>query len=167
SVDTGIAVMRSAAANVASVVLELGGKSPAIVLADANLERAADDIIGAIFENAGQICSASSRLVVVRKVHDEMVALLSARARKLAVGHGLRRPTLGPVNSASHLRKISAYIDAARARGLTIASGGEACVDPKSDAGWFFQPTIIDDVPVSDAIAQEEIFGPVLAVQVA
>lgn len=167
SVDTGIAVMRSAAVNVASVVLELGGKSPAIVLADANLERAADDIIGAIFENAGQICSASSRLVVERKVHDEMLALLSARSQKLAVGHGLRRSTLGPVNSAQHLRKIGACIDAAKARGLTIASGGEACVDPQSGAGWFFQPTIIDNVPVSDAIAQEEIFGPVLAVQVA
>jgi aldehyde dehydrogenase (NAD+) len=167
SVNTGVSVMRAAAANVASVVLELGGKSPAIVLADANLEKAAEDIIGAIFENAGQICSASARLVVERKAHDQMLSLLCERAKTLSIGHGLRRPRLGPVNSLQHQEKIVGYIEAAKARGLAIATGGEACQDPTSKAGWFIQPTIIDNVPVNDPIAQEEIFGPVLAVQVA
>lgn len=167
SVDTGISVMQSAARNVASVVLELGGKSPAIVLADADLEHAANDIIGAIFENAGQICSASSRLVVERKVHNQMVSLLCEKAQKLAIGHGLRRPTLGPVNSLQHQNKIAGFIEAAKARGLDIACGGKACQDPLSGSGWFFEPTIIDKVPIDDPIAQQEIFGPVLAVQVA
>jgi acyl-CoA reductase-like NAD-dependent aldehyde dehydrogenase len=167
SVDTGISVMRAAAGNVASVVLELGGKSPAIVLADADLDRAADDVIGAIFENAGQICSAGSRLVVEKKVHAEMVDRLISRAHKLDMGHGLQRPRLGPVNSQAHLAKIASYIEGARSRGLAIATGGKACVDPHSDAGWFFEPTILDDVPANDAVVQEEIFGPVLAVQVA
>lgn len=167
SVDTGISVMRAAASNVASVVLELGGKSPAIVLADADLERAAADVIGAIFENAGQICSAGSRLVVERKVHAEMVDRLAARILHLTVGHGLRRPRLGPVNSLAHQRKIASYVDGAKARGLTVAAGGNSCVDPDSSAGWFFQPTILDDVPAQDAVVQEEIFGPVLSVQIA
>ncbi|MBX9459493.1 MAG: aldehyde dehydrogenase family protein [Rhizobium sp.] len=167
SVDTGIEVMRSAARNVASVVLELGGKSPAIVMADANLERAADDIAGAIFENAGQICSASARLVVERKVHDETVALLVSRAERLGMGHGLRRPNLGPVNSRQHLDRIGVHVEGGRSRGLTIATGSGATVDPVSNAGWFFQPTIFDDVPAADPIVQQEIFGPVLAVQVA
>lgn len=167
SVDTGISVMRSAALNVASVVLELGGKSPAIVLADADLDRAADDITGAIFENAGQICSAGSRLVVERKVHAEMVERLVSRAQSLDIGHGLRRPKLGPVNSKEHHDRITAHVDEAKARGLAAATGGHACSDPESRAGWFFQPTIFDDVPAADPIVQEEIFGPVLAVQVA
>ncbi|WP_378942224.1 aldehyde dehydrogenase family protein [Mesorhizobium sp. ANAO-SY3R2] len=167
SVDTGIAVMRAAANNVASVVLELGGKSPAVVLADADLDRAADDIIGAIFENAGQICSAGSRLVVERPAHAELVGKLVERAGRLAIGHGLRRPRLGPVNSHQHLLKIASYADGAKSRGIALATGGNACIDPASGAGWFFQPTIFDAVPADDALIQEEIFGPVLAVQVA
>lgn len=167
SIDTGISVMRSAAANVATVVLELGGKSPAIVLADADLDRAVDDVLGAIFENAGQICSAGSRLVVERKVHAEMVDRLAARAGHLAVGHGLLRPQLGPVNSLPHLEKIASYVDGARSRGVTVAAGGNRCTDPQTGSGWFFQPTILDGVTADDPVIQEEIFGPVLSIQVA
>jgi len=167
SVDTGISVMRAVAANVGTVVLELGGKSPAIVLADADLERAAKDVLGAIFENAGQICSAGSRLIVDRRVHVEMVELLAVGASKLAIGHGLRRPLLGPVNSPAHLAKIAGHVDGARARGIAVAAGGNTRTDPESGAGWFFEPTILDNVPADDAVIQEEIFGPVLSVQVA
>ncbi len=167
SVDTGISVMRAVAANVGTVVLELGGKSPAIVLADADLERAAKDVLGAIFENAGQICSAGSRLVVERRVHAEMVERLAEGASKLSIGHGLRRPLLGAVNSASHLKKIAGYVDGAKSRGVAVATGGFSCGDPETGAGWFFAPTILDNVPPDDAVIQEEIFGPVLSVQVA
>lgn len=167
SVETGIAVMRAAAANVASVVLELGGKSPAIVLADADLDLAARDVAGAIFENAGQICSAGSRLVVARAVHAELVERLVAEARARTAGHGLRRPSLGAVNSAAHLDSIAGHVDGARARGLAVATGGRRATDPQSGAGWFFEPTILDDVPAADPVVQEEIFGPVLSVQVA
>lgn len=165
SVVTGVRVMQSAALNVASVVLELGGKSPVVVMADANLDAAVEGILGAIYENAGQICSAGSRLVVERAVHDELVERLVARAGTLTLGHGLRRPQVGAVNSEAHLGKIAGYVDQARARGVALAAGGSRATDPETGVGWFFQPTILDNVEVSDPVIQEEIFGPVLAVQ--
>ncbi|WP_377294935.1 aldehyde dehydrogenase family protein [Rhizobium sp. SG2393] len=166
SVQTGVRVMQAAAAHVASVVLELGGKSPVIVMADADMDAAVEGILGAIYENAGQICSAGSRLVVERSVHAQLVDRLARRAGALRIGHGLRRPQLGPLNSAAHLDKVAGYVDAARQRGLTISAGGERTVDPDGGAGWFFQPTIIDTVSADDPVVQEEIFGPVLSVQV-
>lgn len=166
SCATGIAVMQAAASNVASVLPELGGKSPCVVLADADLDAAADGVIGAIYENAGQICSAAARLVVERRAHAALLDRLVARARALTLGHGLRRPDMGPVSSLAQLDKISAFVDEARTRGLEIVTGGSRTADPQTTLGWFFEPTIIDQVPVKDPIAQEEIFGPVLAVQV-
>lgn len=167
STVTGIEVIRAAARNVTSVLPELGGKSPLVVLADADMEAAADGIIGAIFENAGQICSAGSRLVVERKAHAALMETLVTRARALKLGHGLRRPDMGPVNSAAHLGKIASMVNAARERGLEIATGGAATTDPETGKGWFFEPTIIDRIPIDDPAAQEEVFGPVLAVQIA
>ncbi|MCJ8056637.1 aldehyde dehydrogenase family protein [Shinella curvata] len=166
SVATGIRVMQSAAANVASVVLELGGKSPLIVMADADMDAAVEGVLGAIYENAGQICSAGSRLVVERKIHAEMVERLSARAGSLRLGHGLRRPEVGALSSAAHLVKIEGYIEGARTRGIAIAAGGSRASDPENGKGWFFQPTILDAVSADDPVVQEEIFGPVLSVQV-
>jgi aldehyde dehydrogenase (NAD+) len=166
SVATGIGVMQAAAPNVASVLLELGGKSPVIVLADADVDAALEGVLGAIYENAGQICSAGSRLVIVRSLHQEFVARLAERARAISLGHGLDRPGMGPVNSAAHLERIAGYVDGARARGIAVAAGGERTADPRTGKGWFFQPTILDCVPADDPVVQEEIFGPVLCVQV-
>ena len=166
SCTSGIDVMRAAAANVTSVLPELGGKSPVVVLRDADLDAAVDGVMGAIFENAGQICSAGSRLVVDRKVHAELVERLVARTRVLTLGHGLRRPDMGPINSEPQLGKIRAFVDRARTRGLEIVTGGNVTSDPETGLGFFFEPTIIDRVRASDEIVQEEIFGPVLAVQV-
>jgi aldehyde dehydrogenase (NAD+) len=166
SVPTGIGVMQAAAPNVASVLLELGGKSPVIVLADADVDSAVEGVLSAIFENAGQICSAGSRLVVERPLHGELVGRLSERAKALSLGHGLRRPDMGPVSSVAHLEKIGDHVDGARARGIAVAAGGERIADPHTGEGWFFQPTILDSVPADDPIVQEEIFGPVLCIQV-
>ena len=167
STATGIGVMKAAAANVASVTLELGGKSPNIVLADADLDVAADNVAGAIFENAGQICSAGSRLVVERRVHAALIERVVARARALRLGHGLRDGvTLGAINSAEHLRKVAGYVEDARARGIEIACGGRVAADPETGRGWFFEPTVLDGLRWDDPVVQEEIFGPVLAVQI-
>jgi aldehyde dehydrogenase (NAD+)/betaine-aldehyde dehydrogenase len=166
SVSTGMRVMQAAAPNVTSVVLELGGKSPVVVMADANLNAAVEGILGAIYENAGQICSAGSRLVVERAVHQELVERLAARASRLKLGHGLRRPDVGALNSAAHLEKVAGYVEAARGRGVAVAAGGMRTVDPETGKGWFFQPTILDQVATDDPVIQEEIFGPVLSVQV-
>lgn len=167
STVTGINVMSAAARNVASVTLELGGKSPNVVLADADLELALDNVVGAIFENAGQICSAGSRLVIERSVHAEFIERLVRRARDLRMGHGLSESVnFGAINSAQHLAKISTCLDDARSRGLSIPTGGNSALDPATGKGWFFEPTIVDALAWDDLIVQEEIFGPVLAVQV-
>lgn len=166
SVPTGIRVMQSAAANVTSVVLELGGKSPVVVMADADMDAAVEGVLGAIYENAGQICSAGSRLVVERAVHAELIERLAERAAGLTLGHGLRRPQVGALNSAAHLDKVAGYVGAARERGVSVVTGGERAADPESGSGWFFQPTILDAVKADDPVIQEEIFGPVLSVQV-
>ncbi|MCX2721040.1 aldehyde dehydrogenase family protein [Roseibium salinum] len=167
SVQTGRAVMKSAAEEITRVVLELGGKSPVVVLGDCDREQALAGVLGAIFENAGQICSAGSRLVIEKSIHDDFVEELCRRTKALKTGHGLDRPDVGPVNSAEHLAKIAGFVDRARGRGADILTGGSVTQDPATGKGWFFEPTIIDKVAAHDELAQEEIFGPVLTVQVA
>lgn len=167
SVATGIGAMQAAAANVTSLTLELGGKSPLIALADCDLERAVDGALWAIFSNAGQICSAGSRLVVERPIHARMLEMLAERTRALRLGHGLSPASeIGAINSKLHLDRISAHIEGARQRGLRIVTGGRPTVDAENGRGWFFEPTIIDGASAIDPAVQEEIFGPALVVQV-
>lgn len=167
SVQTGRAVMKAAAEDITRVVLELGGKSPVVVLNDCDREQALEGVMGAIYENAGQICSAGSRLVIEKGIHDDFVEELAKRTKALKLGHGLRQPDVGPVNSADHLAKVAGFVDRAKASGAEIAAGGSITADPETGKGWFFEPTIIDRAGQSDEVVQEEIFGPVLTVQVA
>ena len=166
SVQTGIDVMKKAAERVTSVTLELGGKSPVVVLADADVDAAVEGTLKAIYLNAGQVCSAGSRLVIDRKVHAQMMDKLVARTAALTIGHGLSAPQVGPVISESHRRSVAKYVDDARARGISVAIGGKDVSIAGLEGGCFYAPTILDDVPPSDAVVQEEIFGPVLAVQI-
>jgi len=166
SVATGQAVMRAAAEHVTRLVLELGGKSPVLVFADCDLDAAIESAFGAIFENAGQICSAGSRLVIERGIHDRFVERLAARASALTLGHGLRDPGLGPLNSAAQLHRVAGFVERARQRGACVLTGGRPTVDPVTGKGWFFEPTILDRLVPDDECVQQEIFGPVLAVQV-
>lgn len=167
SVPTGIRVMTEAARNVTRVQLELGGKSPHVILADADITKVIPDVMGAIFENAGQICSAGSRLIVEAPIRDALVEGLTAAMRGLKAGHGLANPDLGAVNSKLQLSRIAGHVDAARRRGLAVLSGGTAIEPESAPGGWFFSPTLIEAADPSDPIVQEEIFGPVLALQVA
>lgn len=167
SVTTGQRVMQAAAQNVTRLILELGGKSPVVVLQDCNQDRALDGVLGAIYENAGQICSAGSRLVIERSIHDSFVERLVARTEQLTIGHGLRDPQVGPVNSAEHLAKIGGFIDRARARGAQVSTGGRRLCDPVTGTGWFYAPTILDDCAPDDEVIRDEIFGPVLSIQIA
>ena len=166
SVDTGKRVMRSAADHVASVTLELGGKSPVVVLKDADITAAVEGTLKAIYLNAGQVCSAGSRLVVERSVHAEMLEKLVAETEALTLGHGLDDPPLGPVVSPEQRALIGKYVDAARTRGIEVATGGANADVDGFENGCFYQPTILDQVDPEDIVAQEEIFGPVLCVQV-
>ncbi len=166
SVDTGVLVMQAAARNITSVTLELGGKSPIVALADCDIEKTAEGVLWAIFYNAGQICSAGSRLVVSREIHRELVDKIIEKAAALKPGHSLDNPNFGAINSKAQLDKIAGFIDRARARGIKVACGGNKMHSAETADGWFFEPTIMDDVPMDDELVQEEIFGPVLSVQV-
>lgn len=166
SVRTGVGVMQAAAPNVTRLTLELGGKSPLVALADSDVEKVVDGALWAIFSNAGQICSAGSRLVIDRKIHAEVLDKLIDKTRALRLGHGLRGPDVGALNSQAHLERVHAHVEAARRRGLSILTGGKPATDEYTGAGWFFEPTIIDGLPCDDPAIQEEIFGPVLAVQI-
>jgi aldehyde dehydrogenase (NAD+)/betaine-aldehyde dehydrogenase len=166
SVATGMNVMRNAAEHSTRLLLELGGKSPLLVLADADLDRALEGVMDGIFENAGQICSAASRLLIDRRIHAAFVERLLAKTRALTLGHGLRNPGMGPLNSAAHLEKVAGFLERARSRDAHILCGGHATTDPQTGLGWFFEPTIVDDLRADDELVQEEIFGPVLAVQI-
>ena len=167
SVATGKRVLHAAAENITHTTMELGGKSPVVVLADCNLDAALEGTLYAIFENAGQICSAGSRLVIEKSIHERFLEQLVERAKKLSFGHGLRNPHIGAIATRQQRDKIDRYIKEAQSRGVNPRIGGKPTTDPMTQKGWFFPPTIIDKVEAQDPIVQEEIFGPVLAVQVA
>ncbi|BEP16398.1 aldehyde dehydrogenase family protein [Acidothermaceae bacterium B102] len=164
SLPTGQLVMKAAADRVVPVTLELGGKSPNIVFADADLDSAAAGAIRAITLNAGQICSAGSRLLVHRSVHDEVVQRLVALSARVTVGPGVRDPDMGPLTTEDQWRRVRGYLDLALEEGTSFASGGKVPTDSALRGGWFVEPTIVVGVASQMRIAQEEIFGPVLCV---
>jgi aldehyde dehydrogenase (NAD+) len=164
SVEVGIAVAKMAADNVVPVVMELGGKSPNIVFADADLDTTATGVANAIFQNAGQTCSAGSRLLVERKAHDALVARLTERAKQMRVGPGVTDPDMGPIISKKQLEAVESYVKIGEKEGALVAAGGSRPPDASLAKGYFFQPTLLDRVSPEMRVAQEEIFGPVLAI---
>jgi aldehyde dehydrogenase (NAD+) len=164
SVATGIDVMHAAADRVVPLTLELGGKSPNIVFADADLEEAAAGAWTAIYYNAGQTCSAGSRLLVERSVQAEMVERLVARNAGARLGPGIEDPDVGPLTTADQFAKVREYLRAGAEEGAKVASGGAAADAGELGRGYFIEPTIFDDASNQMRIAQEEIFGPVLTV---
>ncbi len=164
SVQTGKAVMTAAANHLASVTLELGGKSPHLILKDADLDKVVPDAISGVFRNAGQICSAGTRLLAEEAICEELTERLVAGARKMTVGHGLDNPDMGPLISNRQLQTVTGYVERAKERGITFLTGGNAPVIEGCEGGYFFEPTVAAHVPAGDELAQEEVFGPVLAV---
>jgi acyl-CoA reductase-like NAD-dependent aldehyde dehydrogenase len=164
SVEVGIAVAKMAADNIVPVVMELGGKSPNIVFADADLDATVQGVANAIFQNAGQTCSAGSRLLVERKAHDELVARLADRARRMRVGPGVSDPDMGPIISKKQLETVDTYVRIGEREGARLAAGGSRPSDASLAKGFFYQPTLLDGVSPDMRVAQEEIFGPVLAI---
>ena len=164
SVDVGVQVAKMAAENVVPVVMELGGKSPNVVFADADLDLTVQGVANAIFQNTGQTCSAGSRLLVERKAHDAVVAKLAARAKAMRVGPGVTDPDMGPIISKRQLETIEQYVSVGRSEGASVVAGGERPSDPSLGRGFYFSPTLLDRVSPDMRVAQEEIFGPVLAI---
>ena len=163
SVETGKLIMREAAATVKNVTLELGGKSPNVVFADADLDAAARGATTGIFYGKGEVCAAGSRLYVERSVKDAFMEKLLERTAKMVPGDPTHPKTrLGALVSKEQRDKVLSYIEAGRGEGATLRAGGEAAsVDGR---GYFVQATVFDDVDIGMKIAREEIFGPVVAV---
>ncbi|RLM44161.1 aldehyde dehydrogenase [Haloarcula sp. Atlit-47R] len=161
STGVGKTVQRTAADAVADVTLELGGKGPAVVFPDADLDTAARGIQYGIFMNAGQMCWANSRIVVHEDVYDEMVSRMAEIAENIPLGGGIDDDgQMGPVVSAGQQQEILDYIETGKEEGATVAAGGGVPAD--RDTGHFVEPTVFADVDNEMTIAQEEIFGPVL-----
>jgi aldehyde dehydrogenase (NAD+) len=162
SVATGKRILHATADRIIGCNLELGGKSPLIVLEDADVAAAARAGAMAVVRNAGQSCFAATRLLVHRAVYDEFVDRLCAEVGQLSVGHGLDDPDLGPVSSDAQLQKVLGYIDGAKQEGArAIAGGGRARTDLP---GHFVEPTVLVDVTNEMRVAREEVFGPVQSV---
>jgi aldehyde dehydrogenase (NAD+) len=159
---TGTKVAQAAAAHHCPVTLELGGKSPQIVFADADLDAAVPVLVNAIMQNAGQTCSAGSRLLVERAVYEEVLGRVGAAIRMLKVGPALDDLDLGPLIRRSQQQRVWDFLSQAHADGIEVAAQGEI-VDSAPETGFYQAPTLLRDVPPAHAIAQQEIFGPVLA----
>lgn len=157
SVPTGQAILRAAADTVTPSLMELGGKSAAVVFEDASLDTLMASLKSGIFYNAGQVCSAMARVLVHRSIYEEAVDQAAALAKGLSVGHGLNNPDHTPVASALQLTRVEELTSTARQSGARVAAGG-ARLDRQ---GHFMAPTILADVDPTSRVAQEEIFGPV------
>lgn len=162
---TGRRINEAAARDLKHVGLELGGKSPNIVFGDADLDAAVNGVVSGIFAATGQTCIAGSRLLVQREIHDEFVGRVVALARSARMGDPMSEGTqVGPITTPAQYAKVLDYIRIAEKEGVTTALGGGAAARPECGSGWFVEPTIFTDVDNRMRIAQEEVFGPVLAV---
>jgi betaine-aldehyde dehydrogenase len=163
---TGRGIMAAAAGTVKKIALELGGKNPNIVFADADVDVALDYALTAVFLHSGQVCSAGARLLVEESLHDSFVDRLVERARAIRIGgpHDEKAET-GPLISSAHREKVAAYVAAGVAEGATLRCGGAVPEDPELQSGFYYLPTILDGVTSSMSVAQDESFGPVLTVE--
>ncbi|BCB77902.1 aldehyde dehydrogenase family protein [Phytohabitans flavus] len=159
SPETGSAVMRACARNLVPLHLELGGKSPQVVMADADLDRAVPTIVRWLTTNAGQVCFAGTRLLVQRPVRDEVVDRVAEAMRAVRIGPWFENVDMGPLISAKQRERVLGYVAAGLAEGARLVTGGGA----PPGAGFFVEPTLFDQVDPGMRIAQEEIFGPVLS----
>ena len=159
STETGKAIVHAATGNMKRVFLELGGKSPAIVMDDADLDITIPGVAGAIFWSSGQVCTAGSRLFVHERIFDKVVEGVANIGKNLKIGHGLDPSTqLGPLVSDVQLNRVKSYLDAGRTDGARYVTGGNQVARP----GFFIEPTVVVDTTPAMSIYREEVFGPVL-----
>lgn len=165
STEIGLQLAARCAARGARVSLEMGGKNAAIVMDDADLDLVTDALTWSAFGTTGQRCTACSRIVTLPRVHEEVVERLADRARRLRVGDGLDAGTeMGPLISESQRSTVEHYVGVGRREGVKVVAGGERLSPRGLEGGYYFAPTIFDDVRPDARVAQEEIFGPVVSV---
>lgn len=166
STEVGRGIMRAAAGNLKKISLELGGKSPNIVFADADLDIAVDYGLFGIFLGAGQVCSSGSRILVQDTIYDEYVKRYVERAEKIKVGPGLEEGiNMGAIVSEAQMNSILSYIEKGKEEGATLKTGGYRLTENGLDKGFFIAPTVFTDVTSDMTIVREEIFGPVVTIQ--
>ncbi len=164
--DAARSLLRGAAGNIKRVALELGGKSPNIVFADADFETVVDNALTAAFVHSGQVCSAGCRAIVQDEVYDRFVAEVGRRADRIRLGAGTDPLTeAGALISAAHRAKVARYVEVAMAQGARLVAGGGPPTEPGLAAGFYYRPTVLADCRRDMTVIREEIFGPVLTVE--
>lgn len=164
STAVGQQIARAAAGNLKKVGLELGGKSPNIVFADCDLDGAVEWAMMGIFFNAGEVCSACSRIYVEESIHDAFVEKLVKKAKAMTIGNGLNNPDIGPLISESHLKKVLGCVQKGIEEGAVLKCGGKRRTDGECAKGYFLEPTVFDNCRQDMTIVREEIFGPVACI---
>ncbi|MFC9554683.1 aldehyde dehydrogenase family protein [Rhodococcus sp. NPDC056960] len=163
---TGRVILETAAKNVTKVAVELGGKNPHIVFADADGDDSVDQVLTGVFLHSGQVCSAGTRLIVEESIADRFVAALAARAEKIRMGNGLDPASrTGPLVSEAHREKVERYVALGLAEGAQLVTGGARPSDPALAKGSYYLPTIFDHCDRTMRLVQEETFGPILTVE--
>jgi aldehyde dehydrogenase (NAD+) len=163
--ETGKAIAQMASSNITPVLLELGGKSPNIVFEDASIPDAVNGCIAGIFAASGQTCLAGSRLLLHEKIHDEFVGRLVERTKTIRLGDPSKTESeMGPIATTDQLRKVQDFVESAIKEGAELVYGGKRPEDPALGQGWFYMPTIFGGMRNDMYLAQEEVFGPVLAI---
>lgn len=165
STEVGQSIMRAAAGNVKKIGLELGGKSPNVIFADADIEGAVEWAMIGIFLNQGEICSAGSRIIIEESIKDKFVKRLAERANAITIGNPLDNPDMGPLVSESHMNKVLSYIKKGIDEGAALVCGGERYTEGECAKGYYVRPTVFDNCTDDMTIVKEEIFGPVVTVQ--
>ncbi|MFC4337765.1 aldehyde dehydrogenase family protein, partial [Salininema proteolyticum] len=164
--ETGKRIMATAAADVKNIALELGGKNPNVVFADADFDTAVDFALNAVFFHSGQVCSAGARLIIEESVKDRFVDAVVERAGKIKLGRGQDEGVeVGPMVSEQHRDKVEGYIQSALDEGATLRCGGKRPEGDQYRDGYFLEPTVFDDCTREMTIVREEVFGPVLSVE--
>ena len=164
--DTGKAIMAAGAPTIKRVALELGGKNPNIVFADADFDTVVDHVLTAAFLHSGQVCSAGARLILAEEIHDAVVDAVVERAKRIRLGGPFDQAAeTGPLISAAHRDKVHAYVKTGIAEGAVLRCGGLIPTDAPLDAGYFYPPTVLDGCSSGMSVTRDEAFGPVLTVE--
>lgn len=165
STKVGQSLMRSAATNIKKIGLELGGKSPNVIFADADLDAAVEWAMIGIFFNQGEVCAAGSRIIIEETIHDQFVAKLKAKTERMTIGDPMTNPDIGPLITEKDMEKVLSYIQSGIEEGATLVCGGKRYTENGCDKGYFVLPTVFDNCTRDMKIVREEIFGPVVSIQ--
>ena len=165
STEVGQSIMRAAAGNIKKIGLELGGKSPNVIFADADLDGAVEWAMIGIFLNQGEVCAAGSRIIIEKSIKDRFLEKLIKKTKAMTIGDPMKNPDIGPLVTEGHMKKVLDYIDKGVGEGAKLVCGGKRYTEGECANGYYVLPTIFDGCTSDMTIVKEEIFGPVVTIQ--